>query len=187
MAAEPYEPGATGAIGLAVVGARFLASRLPSPLPGAEGHVAEADALLRKELGQAHHDGAADGGAELHLEGVDRGDQRAAVERGRLGDLRAARESDEADLDALRQVAQEGLAASCAAARRVGLTSCTRMLSETSMASMIDVRAHGSVSLAIGRAAASSKAAQASQSSAGGTWRRHDVRPAASRTTARPL
>ena len=76
---------------------------------------------------------------------------------------------------------RKSLAASCAAARRVGCTSSTRMLSETSIASMTVERAHGSVSRAVGRAAANSSTAQASQSSAGGTWRRH-VGTAAART-----
>ena len=45
---------------------------------------------------------------------------------------------------------RNSFAASCAAARRVGLTSLTRMLSDTSMASMIDDLAHGSVTDASG-------------------------------------
>jgi hypothetical protein len=58
--------------------------------------------------------------------------------------------------------ARNDLAASCAAAIRVGLMSPTRMLSETSIASMIEVLAQGSGTRATGRAAASSRPAQAS-------------------------
>ena len=67
---------------------------------------------------------------------------------------------------------RNSFAASCAAARRVGLTSLTRMLSDTSMASMIDDLAQGSVSVARGRAAANSSSEHATRSNAGGTWRR---------------
>ena len=77
-------------------------------------------------------------------------------------------------------------AASCAAARRVGLTSVTRMLSDTSIASMIEDLAHGSVTDATGRAAANSSTEQAIKSNAGGTCRRH-WRLDASRTTSRLL
>ena len=79
------------------------------------------------------------------------------------------------------------LAASCAASSRVGLTSLTRMLSDTSIASMIVERAHGSGTCAAGRAAASSSPVQASRSNAGGTCRRHWRPAAAARTTPRLL
>jgi hypothetical protein len=82
---------------------------------------------------------------------------------------------------------RNSLAASCAAASRVGLTSVTRMLSDTSMASMIDDRAQGSGTRATGRAAASSNMEQASSTSAGGTCRRQLCRTAAARTTPRLL
>ena len=78
--------------------------------------------------------------------------------------------------------ARKALAASWAAAMRVGFTSVTRMLSDTSMASRIVVRAPGSVTVATGRASASSSTASASMTSAGGTCRRHEG-PAAARTT----
>ena len=69
---------------------------------------------------------------------------------------------------------------------RVGLTSFTRMLSDTSIASMIVDLAHGSVTGAVGRARASSSTDSASKNSAGGTCRRH-WRLDASRTTPRLL
>ena len=78
-------------------------------------------------------------------------------------------------------------AASCAASMRVGLTSLTRMLSDTSMASMMVDRAHGSGTRATGRAAATSMTAKASRSSAGGRCRRQCRPAAAARTTPRLL
>ena len=66
------------------------------------------------------------------------------------------------------------------------MTSVTRMLSDTSMASMIEDLAHGSVTGARGRAAANSSTAQAIKSNAGGTCRRQ-WRLDASRTTCRLL
>ena len=69
---------------------------------------------------------------------------------------------------------------------RVGLTSFTRMLSDTSIASMIVDRAQGSVTRAVGRARASSSTASASSKSAGGTCRRQG-RPDARRATLRLL
>ena len=54
---------------------------------------------------------------------------------------------------------------------RVGLTSFTRMLSDTSIASMIVELDHGSVTRAVGRARANSKTDSANQKSAGGTSR----------------
>ncbi len=74
------------------------------------------------------------------------------------------------------------LAASCAATMRVGLTSFTRMLSDTSIASMIVEVDHGSVTRAVGRARLNSKTDSANQKSAGGMCRRH-WRPKAWRAT----
>ena len=63
----------------------------------------------------------------------------------------------------------------------------TRMLSDTSMASMMVVRAHGSVTRDTGRAAATERPARATRRSSGGRWRRH-CRPAtAARAIARLL
>ena len=80
-----------------------------------------------------------------------------------------------------------GEAEAIAATMRDGLTSPTRMLSETSIASMTVVRDHGSVILTAGRAAAKKRSEQATRSSAGGMWRRHVRRSAAARTTSRLL
>ena len=78
---------------------------------------------------------------------------------------------------------RKALAAFCEATRRLGCTSVARMLPETSMARMMVCWVEGSVTVATGRAAASSMAANASSSSRGGMWRRHPVvRPMASRT-----
>ena len=81
---------------------------------------------------------------------------------------------------------RNSFAASCAASIRVGMTSLTRMLSDTSIASMIVDLAHGSVTFTRGRAAASSSTAQAMSSKAGGTCRRH-APLALSRTTCKVL
>ena len=56
---------------------------------------------------------------------------------------------------------------------RVGSTSLTRMLNDTSIASMIVELDHGSATLAVGRARANSRTNKANQNSAGGTCRRH--------------
>ena len=69
---------------------------------------------------------------------------------------------------------------------RVGLTSATRMLKDVSIASMIEDRAHGSVSGIVGRAVANSSSEQAIRRSAAGTCRRH-VRLDVSRMTPRLL
>jgi hypothetical protein len=68
----------------------------------------------------------ADRGAVLHLERVDRGDERGAVERRRLDDLVPAGEGDEADLDVLRQLREERSSPLPARDERLGLTSVTR-------------------------------------------------------------
>src|SRR5437763_5211226 len=81
---------------------------------------------------------------------------------------------------------RNSFAASCAAASRVGLTSLTRMLSDTSIAIMVEVRPQGSGTRATGRAAAKTSHRQASSSKAGGTWRRQ-LRAAAPRGTMRLL
>ena len=77
---------------------------------------------------------------------------------------------------------KNSLAASCAATRRVGLTSLTRMLSDTSMVSKMVERAQGRGIDATGRAAASRSNAQASHNSAGGRCRRQ-LRPCAAACT----
>ncbi len=64
------------------------------------------------------------------------------------------------------------LAASCAATSRLGCTSAARMLPETSIARMMVCWFDGSITTAIGRAAATSIAASASRNRKGGTWRR---------------
>jgi hypothetical protein len=111
----------------------------------AEGHGLEVDALVGEQFGQAHHDGVADGGAVLHLDGVDRADHRRAVERGCLRHLGRAGEGDQPHLDVARHRVRKALAASWAATMRVGLTSCTRMLREMSIASRMVDLAQGSV------------------------------------------
>ena len=80
-------------------------------------------------------------------------------------------------------VATKALAASCAATMRVGLTSCTRMLREMSMASrMVDLD-HGSANRAVGRDSPSISRHSATNTSAGGTCRRQRG-PAAALATA---
>ena len=64
------------------------------------------------------------------------------------------------------------MAASCAATSRLGWTSVARMLPDTSIARMMVCWFDGSMTTAIGRAAASSMAARASRNSSGGMWRR---------------
>jgi len=68
---------------------------------------------------------------------------------------------------------RKAFAASCAASIRVGTTSPTRMLSETSIARMIVDCVQGRVMRAVGRARATINTVIASNSSAGGTCRRH--------------
>jgi hypothetical protein len=187
IAADSYEPGFTG---LSSFGGGFslIAGLARARLAGAERDLREIDAVVRKQLRDAQHDRVADRRAVLHLDRVDRVDQRSAIARRALHDLRVARERDERDVDVPRQLAQEALRPpSCAATMRVGLTSLTRMLSETSIARMTVVRDHGSVTIAVGRAAAKSSSERAIRSSAGGTWRRHIRRSAAARTTSRLL
>jgi hypothetical protein len=111
--------------------------------------------VIWKELCQTQDDGAADGGVHLHLDGVDRADERGAIDRRLLGNLGTAGESDDAHFDVPGNSCRNFLAASCAATMRVGLTSFTRMLRDTSIASMIVDLAHGSATGAVGRATAS--------------------------------
>ncbi len=78
------------------------------------------------------------------------------------------------------------LAASLAAVMRSGSTSVARMLPDTSMASMMVSCCDGRLITAIGRPAATSSAATASNISAGGKWRRQaTLVPIASFTSAR--
>jgi hypothetical protein len=79
---------------------------------------------------------------------------------------------------------RKALAACWAATMRVGLTSCTRMLREMSIASRMVDLAQGSVTGALGRASASSISDSATKTSAGGTCRRQRG-PAAARATLR--
>ena len=67
--------------------------------------------------------------------------------------------------------AKNALAASCDAARRLGLTSVARMLPDTSMASMMVCWSDGKVTTANGREEATSMAVNDSKNSTGGTWR----------------
>ena len=125
-----------------------------------------------KKLRQAQHDGAADGGVNLHLDGVDGADKRGAIEGRLLGHLGAAGEGDEAHVDVPGHFAAGSFGASCAATMRVGLTSFTRMLNDTSIASRIVVLAQGRVTGTTGRARPSSRTDKANMMSAGGTCRR---------------
>ena len=55
--------------------------------------------MVRKELGQAHHDGIADGRDVLHLHGVDRAHDRSAVDRRLLGNLGGGGEGAQTQFD----------------------------------------------------------------------------------------
>ena len=66
----------------------------------------------------------------------------------------------------------KALAAFCAATSRFGCTSVARMLPDTSIARMMVCWFDGSVTTAIGRAAAMSIVASASRNRTGGMWRR---------------
>ncbi len=82
--------------------------------------------------------------------------------------------------------AMNARAAACAASIRLGCTSAARMLPETSIARMIVSFCDGSVTVAIGRAMATTSAASDNSISAGGIWRRQRCpRPSASLTIAR--
>jgi hypothetical protein len=65
------------------------------------------------------------------------------------------------------------LAAFCIATSRLGSTSFARMLPEASSAMTIVCFCVGSVTVATGRAMPTTIAASATNSSAGGTWRRY--------------
>jgi len=65
--------------------------------------------MVREQFGQAHHDGVADGRAVLHLDGVDRADERRAVDRGLLRHLGRACEGDQPHFDVPGHLAQERL------------------------------------------------------------------------------
>ena len=65
------------------------------------------------------------------------------------------------------------LAAACAAVIRLGSTSVAPMLSETSMARMIVCCCDGNVTIAVGRAMATSMVTSDSSRMTGGTWRRN--------------
>ncbi len=82
--------------------------------------------------------------------------------------------------------AMNAFAASCAATRRLGLTSLARMLPETSIARITVSCCEGSVSTAAGRATARIISVSATRNSSGGTCRRKPApAPWASRINAR--
>ena len=103
---------------------------------------------------------------------VDRGDQVFAVDGRQLHHLGACRRRRRCRPSRVRgSSARKALAASCAATSRLGWTSVARMLPDTSIARMMVCWCDGSVTTAIGRAAASSIATMASRNSSGGMWR----------------
>ena len=92
-----------GRLGLGVQAARRRAA------PGAVGHLAQVDAVIREELGQAHDDGAAQGRAALHLDGIDRGHERRAFARRALRHLGRAGKGHQPHVDAPGHLGQESL------------------------------------------------------------------------------
>ena len=99
-----------------------------------------------------------------------------AVVRRRLHDRRGARRTRRCRCAWSRGwSSMNALAAACAAAMRLGLTSAARMLPDTSIARIIVSCCDGSVTTAAGRAIASIISVSASRNSTGGTWRRHAV------------
>ena len=87
---------------------RLVVQAAPVPL-AAEGHFAHVDAVLRKQLRQALHDGVAHRRADCIWKPSMAADQRRAVQRRALGHLAAAGEGDQPDFDVLGQLAQEQL------------------------------------------------------------------------------
>jgi hypothetical protein len=107
IAAASYEPGATGVISFGG-GLRLASRRGCAPLRLAEGHLAES--MPWSGNSSARHSTIALPTAVPYCiwKRVDRGDERAAIQRRRCTPG-AAGEGDEADVDVLRQLAQEEL------------------------------------------------------------------------------
>jgi len=136
--------------------------------------------MVREQFGQAHHDGVADGRAVLHLDGVDRSDERRAVDRGLLRHLGRACEGDQPHFDVPGHLAQERLGR-LPGGHHAGGLDVRHAHAPGDVDREIEDFPQGSTTGAVGRARASSRD-NARKISAGGTCRRHR-RPAAARTT----